>query len=386
MSYSVGLTFNKQRISKVNLATVYIRVIIERKKYDINLDFAWDVSKINLEAQCLMPTMKNDTACNDYNMLIKTELNKINEIFRLARLGFRTIDINQFKKEYANFESREDFIVVWSQMMEERLKHGMIKKSTRDSNSSSLEALKKFMPKLIFAEINVNLLERYKAFLANIMKYDSDSMFTRLKDFRTYLNLAIQAGYICDYPFRKFKMPKEQASIIFLNEEEFLKLKNYFYSGHLTKDTNKEKCLRAFLFICYTGLRISDLLAMTHKNIIHGILTFKPQKNTSNNQKVVEIPLNEQASKLIETKKGKLFILPQESKIRQELSEIAQKLGLTQTCSPHQGRHTFATRFLQKGGRLEVLQQLLGHEDITTTMKYVHIDKQQKKREINFLD
>jgi len=386
MSYSVTLTYNKQRISKSNFATIYLRVIIERKKYDINLDFSWDVSKINQEAQCLMPTIKNDIACNDYNMLIKTELNKINEIFRLARLGFRTIDIEQFKKEYANFESREDFIVVWSQMMEERVNHGMIKKSTRDSNSSSLEALKKFMPKLIFAEINVSLLEKYKAFLANKMNYDSDSMFTRLKDFRTYLNLAIQAGYICEYPFRKFKMPKEQASIIFLNEEEFLKLKTYFYSGYLTKDTNKEKCLRAFLFICYTGLRISDLQAMTHKNIIHGILTFKPQKNTSNNQKTVEIPLNEQALKLIETKKGKLFILPQESKIRQELSEIAQKIGLTQTCSPHQGRHTFATRFLAKGGRLEVLQQLLGHEDITTTMKYVHIDKQQKKREINFLD
>jgi site-specific recombinase XerD len=386
MSYSVSLTYNKQRITKGNLATIYLRVIIDRKKHDINLDFKWDVTKINQESQRLLPAAKNDIVCEDYNMIIKTELSKINEIFRLARLGFRTIDINQFKKEYENFESREDFITIWKATMEERLAQGIIKKSTRDSNSSSLEALKKFMPKLIFAEINVKLLERYKAFLANDLKYDSDTMFCRLKDFRTYLNIAIEAGYICEYPFKKFKMPKEQSSMIFLNEEEFQKLKQYFYSGTLVKNTNKEKCLRAFLFICYTGLRISDLMARTHKDIIHGVLTFKPQKNSSGNQKKVEVPLNEEARKLIETEKGKLFILPSDAKMREELSEIAQKIGLTQTCSPHQARHTFATRFLSKGGRLEVLQQLLGHEDITTTMKYVHIDKKQKVKEINYLD
>lgn len=386
MSYSVSLTYNKQRVAKGNLATIYLRVIIERKKHDINLDFKWDITKINQDSQRLIPTRKNDVVCNDYNMIIKTELSKINEIFRLARLGFRTIDIIQFKKEYENFESREDFIAIWQRTMEERLAQGIIKKSTRDSNSSSLEALKKFTPKLTFSEINVKMLERYKAFLATELKYDSDTMFCRLKDFRTYLNIAIEAGYICEYPFKKFKMPKEQSSMIFLNEEEFQKLKQYFYSGVLKKDSNKEKCLRAFLFICYTGLRISDLMARTHKDIVHNVLIFKPQKNTSGNQKKVEIPLNTEAKKLIETEKGKLFILPSDAKMRQELAEIAKKLKLTQSCSPHQARHTFATRFLAKGGRLEVLQQLLGHEDITTTMKYVHIDKQQKSKEINLLD
>jgi len=72
--------------------------------------------------------------------------------------------------------------------------------------------------------------------------------------------------------------------------------------------------------------------------------------------------------------------------MRAELAEVAQKLGLSQSCSPHQARHTFATRFLAKGGRIEVLQQLLGHQDINTTMKYIHIDKDRKTKEINLLD
>ncbi|MCY7351161.1 MAG: tyrosine-type recombinase/integrase [Cytophagaceae bacterium] len=39
----------------------------------------------------------------------------------------------------------------------------------------------------------------------------------------------------------------------------------------------------------------------------------------------------------------------------------------------HIGRHTFATMFLRKNGKVQVLQRLLGHGDIQTTMRYVHL-------------
>lgn len=46
---------------------------------------------------------------------------------------------------------------------------------------------------------------------------------------------------------------------------------------------------------------------------------------------------------------------------------------------------SFATRFLRHGGRIEVLQKLLGHADITTTMIYVHVDTERMRTEINLL-
>lgn len=386
MGYSTKITYNKQRVGKFNRATIYIRVIVDNKKFEKNLGIEYDISKINEEGNCLNPRTKQDQECDDYNLIIKSELSKINEIFRLARLGNRKLDLQQFKLEYLHFESRDNFIAIWGRTLEERLKNGIIRKSTYKSHKSSLAALQKFKPKLIFAEINLPLLNNFKAFMANIMKYDSDTMWCRLRDFRTYLNLAIEAGFIVDYPFKKFKMPKQEGRIIFLNEEDFQKLKKQFQEKRWVADGNKDKCLRAFLFMCYTGIRVSDLYAITHKNIINNVLTFAPQKNTADKQFTLEIPLNESALKLIETKKGKVFILPSEPKMRAELAEVAQKLGLSQSCSPHQARHTFATRFLAKGGRIEVLQQLLGHQDINTTMKYIHIDKDRKTKEINLLD
>lgn len=56
------------------------------------------------------------------------------------------------------------------------------------------------------------------------------------------------------------------------------------------------------------------------------------------------------------------------------LKELAQKINLQKSIGPHTLRHSFATYLLKEGADLRVIQQLLGHESITTTEIYVHLD------------
>lgn len=215
-------------------------------------------------------------------------------------------------------------------------------------SSISIDYLRSFKEYLISRNLNPNSINEYIIRLKAIFNYAEK-------------NNLIQNNTAKDLEkLKKAKTEKE-----FLSIPELKKLESI---------ENKSEILRAFLFACYTGLRISDIQKLMYSDIENGIVKVKMQKTSE----FIYIPLTDKAKELIETKiinySGLVFNLPTLSAINNHLKKLFLMNEIHKSkVSFHMSRHSFATIGLTIGIEIEVISKILGHKDLSTTQIYAKI-------------
>lgn len=149
---------------------------------------------------------------------------------------------------------------------------------------------------------------------------------------------------------------------------------------------------RAMLEVLYAcGLRVSELINLKLTNLF---LEVGIVKVLGKNDKERLVPIGEEASKHIQlyrtgVRRSMLKIAPEDentlflNRRGKKLSrvmvflvvkEAAKAAGISKKVSPHTFRHSFATHLVEGGANLKAVQDMLGHESITTTEIYTHLD------------
>lgn len=384
MRYSIAVRIRKDRPNKKGCASVNIQVLINSERAIVPLNIVWPVDFFDNKKGVFLERFKGDQEANDFNMEALKISGQINEILIWYRHSDRILTVKQLYKELKRYGARENFVTFWSTEANERYNLGRISNETWRSHMCHSRILERYQSVVRFNELDKEYLERFEAWLRHRCGYNINTVWAIMKDFKSYARRANEQGISVNIEsVSKFRLPRPQARITYLKPAELAKLEEYYRSATIREA--QHQVLRYFLFSCYTGVRHSDISVLSWANIDDDMLDFEPKK-TSNLQKRVRVPLAGRAFNLIQNRKGRLFDCFTDQANNRLLKDIGIECGIRKNITYHVSRHTFATEFLRRGGAVQVLQKLLGHRNIETTMIYVHVNDDDMREQMKVFE
>lgn len=250
-----------------------------------------------------------------------------------------------------------------------------LSKGKQNNYHYSAEAFKRcFGDNILFCEIDFKLCSKFAEYLK--LNYAQNSAVIYFNLFKTALNKAVKSGLIIKTPAVNVSLVMGETKREFLTIDEIKLLIN---ARSRFKDITD-----AFLFSCFTGLRISDLRQLRFSQIKDGYIEFKQQKTGG----VERIKLSDNALQILSRradKDGLVFKLPPQTSINRYLLEWTEKNGIDKHITFHCARHTFATLCLTYDIDLYTVSKLLGHRDIKTTQIYAKLIDKKKDEAIDKL-
>lgn len=234
--------------------------------------------------------------------------------------------------------------------------------------------------------VDVNSIRRFMAELGQ-HQYSKSTTARKLATLRSFYKFLVKRNYIASNPVTTIKTPKQDKKLPkFLEYEQVMRLLN-------TPPANTWLGARdrAILEVLYsTGMRVSELVGLNMDDVdflsevIH--IRGKGKKERlcpigssalQSIQNYIEFRNRRMASDsafdskvLFANKHGKRLST---RSVRRKMDKYLIEAGLDPSISPHTLRHSFATHMLNNGADLRSVQELLGHQSLSTTQIYTHV-------------
>jgi integrase/recombinase XerC len=240
-------------------------------------------------------------------------------------------------------------------------------------------------------ENNINYKTITKDEIRNYLKYldelkrSKSSISRTLSALRNYYTYLLHNKIVDNNPFKTIRNPKKDKKLPnFLQHDE---LKTIFDSIDMSTSLGLRN--RLIIELLYaTGIRVSELTSLEINNIDMSNQEIRILGKGSKERIVffgdyakhyLNLYLNEARPELLDKNKTNILLLnnsgtPLSSRgVELIVDEVVKKAALKHNISPHVLRHTFATDMLNNGADLKSVQELLGHESLSTTQIYTHI-------------
>lgn len=246
-----------------------------------------------------------------------------------------------------------------------------------------------------FNEVTTDDIKKYLAYL-KALGYSSTSMSRALSSIKSLHKFLLANKYTLTnvaLPLNSPKLDKKLPNVLSV-EEVMLLLNSLEVNDEIATPYDKRnQAMIELMYAC--GLRVSEICDLKLKNLLLADYVIEV---AGKGKKTRIVPINKYATKLVRNyivnwrsqlvKHGKdlgyLFLNNQGYALSRQsffiiLKRLCKKVGIEKEISPHTLRHSFATHLLEAGTDLRLIQELLGHEDISTTQIYTHLSNKTLK-------
>lgn len=246
---------------------------------------------------------------------------------------------------------------------------------------------------LVLREIKLDDLQQFVAQLYDL-GIAPRSVGRVISGIKSFFNFLLLDGYIDADPSELLETPKigvKLPTVLSLDEIEML----LAIIDLSTKEGQRNRAIIEVLYSC--GLRISELITLRFSNMFldEGFIKVEGKGSKQRLVPISETAIREIRNYLfyrneMEPKKGHediVFLSNRGTAISRIMvfhfiKQYAEEAGIKKNISPHTFRHSFATHLLEGGANIRAIQLMLGHEKITTTEIYTHLDREFLRQEI----
>lgn len=281
----------------------------------------------------------------------------------------------------------------WENSIKEFKYYLKVERSLADNSVNAyirdIRKLADFSFKIKVNELNISVNE-IREFIAdlNSKKISARSQARIISGIKAFFKYLILEDYITNDPTMLIENPKiglKLPEVLSVDEIELI-ISSIDLSS---KQGERNRAILETLYSC--GLRVTELinLKISNINFKEGYLKVigKGDKERltpigSNALKYILIYVNEVRihQKISKNQEDFVFLNNRGSKLSRVMiftliKKIVDKVGIKKKVSPHTFRHSFATHLIEGGADLRAVQEMLGHESITTTEIYTHLDR-----------
>ena len=254
---------------------------------------------------------------------------------------------------------------------------------------SALKQLVKYAGKIVpFKNVTIEFCEGFKEFLlTNKTKTGKplakNSVISYLNKLKAALNQAFDDKIINENPAKRIKNIKpEESNREYLTKEEVKAL--------MGTDCRYEVLKRAFLFSCFTGMRWSDINQLTWRYVRKSEDGYRVHFSQKKTKGVEYLDIPDIALEYIGEKgepDERVFVgLKYSAYMNTALARWVLEAGITKLITFHCARHTYATILLEEDVNIRVIQDMLGHKELRTTLIYAKIIDKKRREAASIFD